>query len=102
VAALVVSNTTPLVYLAALGDFDLLRSLFGQIAIPQAVFQEIVVGGARLPVAQCLKGAMTSWLSVRDIVTTMEVERFLHAGLHPGESEAIVLATELESAALLM
>jgi predicted nucleic acid-binding protein len=39
------------VYLAALGDFELLRHLFGKIAIPQAVFEEVAVGGARLPVA---------------------------------------------------
>jgi hypothetical protein len=30
------------VYLAALGDFELLRHLFGKIAIPQAVFEEVV------------------------------------------------------------
>ncbi|MCC6366314.1 MAG: UPF0175 family protein [Bryobacterales bacterium] len=39
--ALVVSNTTPLVYLAALGDFTLLRDLFTEIAIPREVFREI-------------------------------------------------------------
>jgi hypothetical protein len=31
------------VYLAALGDFEQLLDLFGQIAIPQAVFEEVVV-----------------------------------------------------------
>jgi predicted nucleic acid-binding protein len=29
------------VYLAALGDFELLRHLFGSIAIPQAVFEKL-------------------------------------------------------------
>ena len=45
---------------------------------------------------------MASWLSVKDIATGTEAERFLKAGLHPGESEAIVLAVELGSEALLM
>jgi predicted nucleic acid-binding protein len=38
---------------------------------------------------------MASWLSVKDVATAAETERFLKAGLHPGESEAIVLAVEL-------
>ena len=44
---MVASNSSPLVYLAALGDFELLRHLFGKIAIPQTVFEEVVVGGIR-------------------------------------------------------
>ena len=99
---MVVSNTSPLVYLAALGDFELLRDLFGKIAIPQAVFEEVAVGGARLPVAHSVQGAMASWLSVQAIENTSESDRLRLAGLHPGESEAIVLATELGSEALLM
>ena len=89
-------------YLAALGDFELLRHLFGKIAIPQAVFEEVVVGGAGFPVAHCVQGAMASWLSVQAIANTAEADRIRVAGLHRGESDAIVLATELGSEALLM
>ena len=89
-------------YLAALGDFEVLRDLFGKIVIPRTVFREIAVGGAGLPVAHSVQGAMASWLSVKDVANTTETERFLQAGLHPGESEAIVLAAELASEALLM
>jgi predicted nucleic acid-binding protein len=39
---LVVSNSSPFVYLAALGDFELLHGLFGNIATPQSVFEEVV------------------------------------------------------------
>ena len=92
---MVVSNTSPLVYLAALGDFELLRDLFSKIVIPRAVFREIAAGGADLPIARSVQGAMASWLSVKDVATAAETERFLKAGLHPGESEAIVLAVEL-------
>jgi predicted nucleic acid-binding protein len=99
---LVVSNSSPLVYLAALGDFMLLRNLFGTIAIPRAVFQEVVVGGAGLPVAHSVQGAICSWLSVKEITNTSEADRLRQTGLHDGESEAIVLAAELTSEALLM
>jgi predicted nucleic acid-binding protein len=45
---------------------------------------------------------MTSWLSVVDVTDMAEANRLQQAGLHPGESEAIILATELHSQALLM
>lgn len=47
---LVVSNSSPLIYLAALGDFELLPRLFGEIHIPRAVWTEIVEQGAGFPV----------------------------------------------------
>lgn len=99
---MVVSNSSPLVYLAALGDFELLQLLFGQIAIPRAVFKEVVVGGSRFPVAAAVQGAMASWLLVVAIANTSEADRLCRSGLHSGESEAVVLATELASEALLM
>jgi predicted nucleic acid-binding protein len=90
------------VYLAALGDFELLRHLFGKVTIPQGVFEEVVVGGAGFPVAHCVQGAMTSWLFVQAMASTAEADRLRMAGLHRGESDAIVLATALGSEALLM
>ncbi|MBK6711996.1 MAG: hypothetical protein IPG51_16930 [Chloroflexi bacterium] len=39
---IIVSNTTPLIGLAVVGQFDLLRFMFGQITIPEAVFAEAV------------------------------------------------------------
>jgi predicted nucleic acid-binding protein len=98
---LVVSNTSPLVYLAALGDFEFLRELFG-IAIPQAVHHEIGVGGVNFPVARAAEAAKASWLSVLDVANVSEVDRLRQTGLHSGESEAIVLAPEPGSAALLI
>jgi len=100
---LIVSNSSPLVYLAALSDFNLLRNLFGGIAIPQAVFEEVVIGGAGLPVETHVREAIaSSWLTVRPTVDAGEVERLCQAGLNRGESEAIVLAAELNAEALLM
>lgn len=99
---MVVSNTSPLVYLAALGDFEFLREIFTRVAIPRAVYQEIAVGGANLPVARAVEAAMTSWLSVLDLSDITEANRLVQTGLHLGESEAIVLAAETGSPALLM
>ena len=42
---IVVSNTTPLIGLASIERFDLLRQLFGVLYIAQAVYAEAVVCG---------------------------------------------------------
>jgi uncharacterized protein len=38
---MVVSNTSPMISLAAIGQLDLLRSLYGTVIIPQAVYDEL-------------------------------------------------------------
>ena len=42
---IVVSNTSPIINLAAIGQLELLQHLYGTIAIPQAVYHEIAVKG---------------------------------------------------------
>ena len=42
---IVVSNTTPLIGLAVIDQFDLLRKLYGEIVIARAVYQEAVIAG---------------------------------------------------------
>jgi predicted nucleic acid-binding protein len=54
---IIVSNTTPLIGLAIVGQFDLLAHLFGKIIIPTAVYEEAVrfgreQGGAKQEVSQ--------------------------------------------------
>jgi predicted nucleic acid-binding protein len=41
----VVCNSTPLMYLAAIGKFDLLQSLYGRFHIPNAIYGEVVTQG---------------------------------------------------------
>ena len=45
----VVSDTSPLTNLAAIGHFHLLRALFGEIHISQGVWEELNAGGRRHP-----------------------------------------------------
>jgi predicted nucleic acid-binding protein len=44
-----VSNSSPIINLAAVGKLKLLRQLYGKVAIPQAVRHEIVTVGAGQP-----------------------------------------------------
>ncbi len=91
----VVSNTTPLIALAWLEQLDLLPKLFGQVHIPQAVFDETraKTGAVEIP--------EVSWL-ILDSVKNAHAILLLSDQLDAGESEAIVLAQELEAGLLLM
>ena len=46
---IIVSNTSPIINLSAIGQFSLLEKLFDTIYIPQAVYHEIVVLGTGEP-----------------------------------------------------
>jgi predicted nucleic acid-binding protein len=43
---IVVSNSSPLIALSAVGLFELLATLYGAINIPQAVYLEVAVSGS--------------------------------------------------------
>lgn len=95
----VVSNSTPLIYLAALGDFELLRSMFSRIHIPRAVWIELVDQGGGQPGHHAVVAAVADrWLHVE---TTVHPPDIL-PGLDPGELYAIQLAQEHMADALLM
>jgi hypothetical protein len=46
---IVVSNTSPLTNLAAIGQFDLLQALFGELHISTGVVNELSFGGGNWP-----------------------------------------------------
>ncbi len=97
---IVVSNTTPLIGLAVVGQFDLLHHLFGKITIPEAVFTEAVLfgreqGGAKQEVSHA------NWIEVTAVHDQLAVEVLLDE-LDRGEAETIVLARELNADWVLM
>ena len=60
----VVSDSSPLNYLALLSDFDLLRQIYRTVVIPPAVYREVVESGADYPVAKAVEAALGDWASV--------------------------------------
>ncbi len=95
----VVSNASPLINLARIGQLELLRELYDEIHIPDAVWQEVVVAGAGLTGAELVANA--EWIK-RHSVTNSTLVWALQQDLDAGESEAIALALELEAELLLM
>ena len=88
---LVVSNTSPLINLAMIGELDLLRKLYEVVYIPQAVFDEIVIKGEGQIGAEEIKNS--EWIKVLPVQNRLLVKS-LFLQLDIGESEAIVLAIE--------
>jgi len=99
---LFVSNSSPLIYLAALSDFPLLRDLFAEIHVPTRVYYEVVEKG-RGPVVESVRKAVAAgWIQVVDTSGSGEVEELIRRGLHRGEAEAIALMRQLNAHTLLV
>jgi len=96
---IVVSDTSPIINLAAVGQLQLLRQLYGRIIIPPAVHREIVVVGAGQPGAVQVESY--DWFETRsapnqDLVASLQLK------VDGGEAEAIALASALNADLLLL
>jgi predicted nucleic acid-binding protein len=97
---IVVSNTTPLIGLASVQRFDLLRQLFGELCIPQAVYDEAVVAGREAGGAK-LEVSTATWIITVAVKDRLAVDVLLDE-LDLGEAETIVLACEIGADWVLM
>jgi predicted nucleic acid-binding protein len=91
---IVVSNTSPLTNLAAIGHFDLLRRLYGRLYIAQGVWDELNAGGKRWP--GCDQVIAADWIE-RQMVSNQALVTALRRDLDRGEAETIALALELKA-----
>jgi len=87
----IVSDTTTLIILGKLGRYDLLENLFSKIYIPQEVMREIDIKSDGVYEA-IEKNSLFETKEIKD----MALFALLDGILDKGESEAIVLAKELE------
>jgi len=83
------SNSGPLISFARAKLFPLLRQVLGEIIIPDAVYQEIVVKGEGQPGAIEVRNA--DWITVKSV---RHKEKLKEISLGAGEAEAILLAEE--------
>ena len=96
---IVVGNTSPITNLAAIGQFDLLHSLYGEVSIPDAVWTELNAHGRQWPGSAEVANA--SWVE-RRAVGNQELVVAFERDLDRGEAEAIALAVEMSADLILL
>lgn len=97
---IVVSDTSPISSLFLINKLNLLPEIFGQVVVPKEVFSELII--LETEFGHDLSEIKTaSWLEIRQVENSGEVDR-LKRVLDDGESEAIILAKELQADYLLI
>lgn len=96
---IVVSNTSPIINMAAIGQLELLRKLYKRLVIPQAVYHEITVKGLWQVGAEEIE--KLKWIEVEEI-SDKNLTEALKLELDEGEAEAIALAMGIKADLLLI
>ena len=97
----VVSDSSPLITLSKIGQFDLLPQLYRTIIITPEVYAEVAVTGSGLVGASQI--AFAWWIVVQPIKRIDELSRARQRfNLGAGELSVIVLAQELKADAVLI
>ena len=99
---IIVSDTSPITNLAAIGQLDLLRQLYSRVIIPQAVYNEMV--GVDKLVPGAVEVQQLSWIQTIAVVNSQQVTEIQENqnNIDLGEAEAIILSKELKADLLLM
>jgi len=88
----VISNTTPILSLLKINKLEILKELYGQVTIPNAVYQEVEEGKHKEFYKDLKK---IDWLIIKDIKDQNSREYFVD--LDDGEAEVLILAKELNA-----
>lgn len=86
----VIVNSTPLIVLCNIGQLRILRDVYGEIIIPEAVYREIT----EKEDSACIQiMSAKEWIHVAKIEDSSE-KKMYKAKLHDGEVEVMILAQE--------
>lgn len=86
----VIVNSSPIIYLSKVGYLHLLKDLYLEITIPQAVYNEIII---RNDIASKSLKESLNWINVKQI-KNIALKNKYPKKLHAGEVEVLVLAEE--------
>jgi predicted nucleic acid-binding protein len=89
-----ISDTSPLLGLAAIGQLELLHEQFGAVFIPFAVLAELKLESGFRGAAILTQALSDGWLEAKPI-KNVPLVRALSNELHLGEAEALALASDL-------
>ena len=90
----VIVNSTPLIALCHVNRLDVLKELYGEVTIPQAVYDEISV--KENSVCKKTVDEALEWIHVQKIQNIMAKAMF-KSQLHDGEVEVMILAKEQDA-----
>lgn len=98
----VVSNSSPLIYLAKIGRLNLIKNVYGKIWIPEAVFHETVTQGKILKItdASIIEEAVGKWILKEKISSETDSKyAFLNENnkIGLGEKQALRLCKQLNA-----
>jgi predicted nucleic acid-binding protein len=68
----VIADSTPLIALSRIQKLPLLREIFGNVIIPEAVYHEVVIAGRNRP--GVLEVTSAEWISVRKVSSLEELK----------------------------
>lgn len=94
----IIVNSTPLIVLTNINHLSLLKNLYSEIFIPQAVFDEVTAKNDSA--CQEIKNH-TDWIHICKIKDESQ-KRMYQAKLHAGEVEVMILAQESPGADLVI
>ena len=97
----VISNASPLIGLCKIDCLEILKFLWREIIIPEAVYNEVVVKGSGKIGADTIEKACGDWIKIKALANRKEV-KLLQAILDRGEAETIVLAGEIGADLVLL
>lgn len=97
----VVSNTSPILALSAIGHLDLLKAQFGEVLIPEAVQTELKAETDFRGTKNIRQALEDGWLKVQP-VQNFYLAQALAMELDSGEAEAIALALDTKSQTILL
>jgi len=87
----IISDTTPIISLASVGRLDILKKLFGEVFIPEAVYNEI-----KAKKSHGDRETDSEYIKTRTVAGKM-YGNLLLSQLDAGEAEVILLAKEMNA-----
>ena len=88
----VIADSSCLIGLSKIGRLEVLRDLFGEVFIPQAVYHEVVEKGAGKAGSDSVRVA--KWIVCKSIDNQLAAKALHINHLRAGECEAMILAIE--------
>ena len=90
----IIVNSIPIISLAGIDRLILLKKLYKEIIVPEAVYEEVSIEGESKIGAKRLKEA--DFIKIHS-VDNKEAEKIFSTSLHKGEVEVLLLARELKA-----